>query len=128
MAYLSCSRECVAGCGGVFNEMTGELVSPNYPENYEHNTECIWEVHVPEGYHVIMSANGIFDVPSGGSNDCPNDYLEFSSINDDGVAVSTSVAKKLHYLPHRSLTQRPLSLCYRHPSIGNTAVTKRPLS
>lgn len=71
--------------------MTGELLSPNRPSEYDHNMECIWEVRVPEGYHVIMNSNGVFDVPSGGSSDCPNDYLEFSSVNDDGVAVSNCI-------------------------------------
>ena len=33
---------------------TGQLESPNYPEDYVPNKECIWVITVPEGFQVAL--------------------------------------------------------------------------
>lgn len=79
----------MSGCGGTFNDMTGQITSPLYPSDYPLSVECIWDIKVPDGYHIIMQSNGIFDIAATGSgNGCNNDYVEFFSVNANGEAVS----------------------------------------
>ena len=33
---------------------TGQLESPNYPEDYQPNKECIWRITVPVGFQVAL--------------------------------------------------------------------------
>ena len=33
---------------------SGQLESPNYPEDYQPNKECIWRVSVPVGFQVAL--------------------------------------------------------------------------
>lgn len=74
----------------MFNELSGNLTSQNYPSNYPHNIECVWDIMLPDGYTVIMQNNGPFDVESGGSGttECFYDYIEFFNVDSDGAAVS----------------------------------------
>ena len=37
-------------CGGVFTELSGDIFSPNYPNNYPTNILCRYNITVPEGY------------------------------------------------------------------------------
>lgn len=32
-----------------------EITSPNYPKNYQQNTNCAWLVNLPEGENVNVS-------------------------------------------------------------------------
>jgi CUB domain len=41
-------------CGGDINKESGILSSPNYPDVYKANKECIWKISVPEGYSVAL--------------------------------------------------------------------------
>jgi len=44
----------VAVCGGEISKETGILSSPNYPDYYKPNKECVWKISVPEGYSVAL--------------------------------------------------------------------------
>lgn len=52
---ILCSCFCTA-CGGFIelndNDPPGYITSPNYPENYPQNIDCIWVVTVPNGESV----------------------------------------------------------------------------
>jgi len=50
--YLSLAA--VAVCGGEISKETGILSSPNYPDYYKPNKECVWKISVPEGYSVAL--------------------------------------------------------------------------
>ena len=41
-------------CGGRLTGDYGEFKSPNFPENYQDNTECTWEITIPEGKKVDL--------------------------------------------------------------------------
>ena len=41
-------------CGGELNMESGQLESPNYPEDYVPNKECIWVITVPVGFQVAL--------------------------------------------------------------------------
>ena len=43
-----------AVCGGELDMETGQLESPNYPEDYQPNKECVWRVTVPKGFQVAL--------------------------------------------------------------------------
>ena len=32
----------------------GHLESPNYPEDYQANKECVWKISVPQDYQVAL--------------------------------------------------------------------------
>ena len=42
-------------CGGHLTGDYGEFKSPNFPEKYPDNTECNWEITVPEGKKVNLT-------------------------------------------------------------------------
>ena len=44
----------LAVCGGELNMESGQLESPNYPEDYVPNKECIWVITVPVGFQVAL--------------------------------------------------------------------------
>ena len=33
---------------------SGQLESPNYPEDYQPNKDCVWRIQVPEGFQVAL--------------------------------------------------------------------------
>ncbi|CAH1775425.1 unnamed protein product [Owenia fusiformis] len=70
------------GCGGTYHSQTGTLMSPNFPSNYPHNTECIWEIIVDSGYHVLLQFDDRFEIER--ENNCTYDYVEVSDYLDDG--------------------------------------------
>lgn len=53
-------------CGGKINTNAGHLTSPNYPDDYHPNKNCVWVITVSQGYTVGL----VFD------------YLEVSSIGN----------------------------------------------
>lgn len=44
----------VAVCGGHLTMDEGHLQSPNYPDDYQPNKECIWKLTVTETYQVAL--------------------------------------------------------------------------
>ena len=38
----------LVSCGGTIKAKSGELMSPNYPDNYKPNQNCEWNIVVPE--------------------------------------------------------------------------------
>ena len=41
-------------CGGVLKDPSGEITSPNYPNNYPDDVTCIWKIS-PEKTHVNLT-------------------------------------------------------------------------
>ncbi|KAK4882987.1 hypothetical protein RN001_006306 [Aquatica leii] len=63
-----------AVCGGELNiETGGHLESPNYPEDYQPNKECIWRITVPDDYQVALKFQS-FEVEN--HDNCVYDYVE----------------------------------------------------
>ncbi|RWS10861.1 tolloid-like protein 1 [Dinothrombium tinctorium] len=60
-------------CGGDIFKEEGTLQSPNYPEDYRPNKECIWKITVPEKYQVALKFQS-FEIENHDS--CVYDYLE----------------------------------------------------
>lgn len=53
----------LAVCGGevMVTDEQGHLESPNFPDDYLPNKECVWKLTAPEGYQVGLKFN-VFEV------------------------------------------------------------------
>eukprot|EP00062_Callorhinchus_milii_P025872 gi/632987335/ref/XP_007910735.1/ PREDICTED: bone morphogenetic protein 1-like [Callorhinchus milii] len=60
-------------CGGDINKDTGQIQSPNYPDDYRPSKECVWKVTVTAGFHVGLTFQA-FEIERHDS--CAYDFLE----------------------------------------------------
>ncbi|NP_001034901.1 bone morphogenetic protein 1b precursor [Danio rerio] len=60
-------------CGGEVRRDSGQIESPNYPDDYRPNKACIWKIVVPEGFHVGLVFQS-FEIEK--HDNCAYDYLE----------------------------------------------------
>lgn len=44
-----------AVCGGDLRRDSGQIQSPNYPDDYQSNKACVWKITVAEGFSVGLS-------------------------------------------------------------------------
>ncbi len=63
------------GCGDTFTEDSGIITSPNYPRNYEHNTNCVMTI-VVTGNKVITLYFTDMDIEGTYGAHCSYDYIE----------------------------------------------------
>ncbi|XP_062900253.1 cubilin isoform X2 [Mobula hypostoma] len=73
-----------SACGGTFHMQSGAFSSPNYPENYPSNSECIWYIISSPGNRVQISFIN-FDI--GNSLNCSLDYVEIREMNATGELI-----------------------------------------
>ncbi|KAL8603880.1 hypothetical protein ACOMHN_049698 [Nucella lapillus] len=69
-----------AVCGGEIHKDQGFLTSPNYPDEYRPNKECVWKLSVEEGYSVALKFQ-TFEIES--HDNCVYDYLEVRDGSDE---------------------------------------------
>lgn len=50
-------------CGGEIHKDKGTLTSPNYPDDYKPNKECIWKITTEERFSVALKFQS-FEVSS----------------------------------------------------------------
>uniref|UniRef100_A0A672HTS6 Cubilin (intrinsic factor-cobalamin receptor) n=1 Tax=Salarias fasciatus TaxID=181472 RepID=A0A672HTS6_SALFA len=62
-----------SGCGGTFTDSEGVLISPNWPNNYAHNRQCIYVIRLPEGEKVALNFT---DMNLQSHASCSLDYVE----------------------------------------------------
>ncbi|CAK7301557.1 Deleted in malignant brain tumors 1 protein [Vulpes lagopus] len=60
-----------SSCGGFMSQPSGHFSSPFYPRNYPNNARCVWDIEVPNNYHVTIVFK---DVQLEGG--CNYDYIE----------------------------------------------------
>ncbi|KAH3862567.1 hypothetical protein DPMN_025536 [Dreissena polymorpha] len=55
-SYITIHHPCpiAAICGGDIVKEQGTLTSPNYPDDYKPNKECVWKITVPDGFSVAV--------------------------------------------------------------------------
>ena len=94
IAHIGFRLEWVAvGCGGDFiNKNYGEFTSPNYPNGYPHNTECIWHIRVPAGGSISLTYQE-FDLE--GDGDCFFDYVKVFGGPDETSPLLSHVCHKM---------------------------------
>ncbi|XP_033347146.1 cubilin [Bombus vosnesenskii] len=67
------------GCGGTMNGVTGDIISPNYPEPYMHRAECKWTIAVAAGSLIRLL---IVDLQLEEHTKCRYDYIEIYEGNN----------------------------------------------
>ncbi|XP_042658381.1 tolloid-like protein 2 isoform X2 [Tyto alba] len=60
-------------CGGEIHKNSGQIQSPNYPDDYRPSKECIWKITVSEGFHIGITFQA-FEIEW--HDACSYDYLE----------------------------------------------------
>uniref|UniRef100_A0A671XF34 Cubilin n=1 Tax=Sparus aurata TaxID=8175 RepID=A0A671XF34_SPAAU len=80
-------------CGGFIelndNDPPGYITSPNYPQNYPQNIDCIWVIIVPNGEAVQIDFEDEFYIEP--STSCVHDYLELH----DGSTLNAELISRL---------------------------------
>lgn len=64
------------GCGGDLNSENGTFTSPNWPNPYPHNRECIWRITVPIGKRIQLNLNNMH---LEFQTNCSYDFIEVRS-------------------------------------------------
>ncbi|ELW69712.1 Deleted in malignant brain tumors 1 protein [Tupaia chinensis] len=89
--HSATSQEHITGesnsCGGVISSLSGSFSSPQYPENYPTDIQCVWEIHVNKKFRIELM------IPSLKLEDilgCPYDSVE---IFDGPRIASLSMGK-----------------------------------
>ncbi|KAH8379700.1 hypothetical protein KR009_006651 [Drosophila setifemur] len=63
-------------CGGTIKSVMGSLSSPNYPDSYPANVECVWLIEAPPGNALEINFEAL-DIAR--SEHCNEDFLELRS-------------------------------------------------
>ena len=63
----------MAGCGGDYTSEEGIIISPNYPNAYPQNANCIWTITVPQSEVVTLNFTNM-DMET--HVNCRFDYVE----------------------------------------------------
>ena len=75
------------GCGEHLHGSSGDVKSPNFPNQYFHNSKCIWTISVPEGKSVQLR---FVEFKVEGDRDrqrCPHDHLTIWNGSDSSAPV-----------------------------------------
>ena len=64
------------GCGGIMSSVSGEIISPDYPQQYHRRSECYWTIKVNEGSSIKLH---FVDLDLEADGDCTYDYVEVSN-------------------------------------------------
>ena len=75
---------CLTACGGNRTGVVGFLRSTNYPDNYENNQHCIWNVIAQPSMKIQLRFSNMEIEPS---SDCSYDYVEVKN----GISANSSV-------------------------------------
>ncbi|XP_068160694.1 cubilin [Antennarius striatus] len=125
-------------CGGfiemIDSDPPGYITSPNYPQNYPQNIDCIWVITVPNGEAVQIDFEDEFYIEP--VNSCAYDYLELrdgSTSNADLISRlcgnnrpptqrSTGSSMLLRFRTDTSVTHKGFKAKYSIASCGGTFV------
>ncbi|XP_037612385.1 cubilin [Sebastes umbrosus] len=125
-------------CGGFIelndNDPPGYITSPNYPQNYPQNIDCIWVITVPNGEAVQIDFEDDFYIETTAS--CAYDYLELrdGSASDAGLISrlcgntrpptqhSTGSSMLLRFRTDTSVTHRGFKAKYSIATCGGTYI------
>ncbi|XP_033110748.1 cubilin-like [Anneissia japonica] len=69
-----------AACGGSLTADTAVIISPNYPNAYPHNAECVWVIEVPSTEVITLNITNL-ELETHGN--CIFDYVEIRDGADE---------------------------------------------
>ncbi|XP_010772618.1 bone morphogenetic protein 1-like isoform X1 [Notothenia coriiceps] len=78
-------------CGGEVKRDSGQIQSPNYPDDYQSNKICVWKITVAEGFNVGLSFQS-FEIEKHDS--CAYDFVE---VRDGGSDSSPLLGRFCGY-------------------------------
>ncbi|XP_071062991.1 LOW QUALITY PROTEIN: cubilin [Pseudochaenichthys georgianus] len=128
-------------CGGFIelndNDPPGYITSPNYPQNYPQNIDCVWVISVPNGEAVQIDFEDDFYIES--TSSCAYDYLELldGSTSNDVVIVhlcgntrpstqhSSGSSMLLRFRTDTSVTHKGFKAKYSIATCGGTYIGQR---
>ncbi|GFR79061.1 cubilin [Elysia marginata] len=67
------------GCRQALNGLGGTFQSPNYPNNYDNNVQCVWTITTFPGTRIMLNFSA-FDLQN---NSCRDDFLSVSKIKSN---------------------------------------------
>ena len=73
------SEWTVQGCGGILTKPSGTLESPNYPQIYPSNVECLWFIRTGLGRSIQLNIEDFYLE----GDQCQYDYLAVYGGPDD---------------------------------------------
>ncbi|RZC32589.1 cubilin, partial [Asbolus verrucosus] len=73
-------------CGGKFTESTGILETPGYPDRYEHNMQCFYEIAQPLGTVIKLKFLDI-NLEKNSYSECIYDYIEVRDGSDENSTL-----------------------------------------
>lgn len=47
-------RTCEAACGGTVDNLDGYITSPNWPNEYPTNKQCVWKIDAPAHHKISL--------------------------------------------------------------------------
>ncbi|XP_068604308.1 cubilin [Brachionichthys hirsutus] len=128
-------------CGGfielIDNDPPGYITSPNYPQNYPQNIDCVWVITVPNGEAVQIDFEDEFYIEPVSS--CAYDYLELrdgSTSNAELISRlcgsnrpptqrSTGSSMLLRFRTDTSITHQGFKAKYSIATCGGTFIGQR---
>ncbi|KAM4705286.1 LOW QUALITY PROTEIN: cubilin [Rhinophrynus dorsalis] len=81
-----------SACGGMLHMENGAFNSPNYPEHYPENTECVWNILSSPGNQLLLSFI-TFSLQL--SDNCVHDYMEIREGNETGALMGRFCGNEL---------------------------------
>eukprot|EP00094_Tigriopus_californicus_P007479 TCALIF_07201-PA protein Name:"Similar to CUBN Cubilin (Canis familiaris)" AED:0.40 eAED:0.40 QI:0/0.87/0.82/1/1/0.88/17/121/1211 len=69
------------GCGGVFHGPNGNISAPMEGTKYANGVECLWDVEMQPGFHVVYQFYNRFEIAT--STSCSNDYIQIFEYNEE---------------------------------------------
>ncbi|XP_023349117.1 tolloid-like protein 1 [Eurytemora carolleeae] len=111
--HLGFMAQYEAVCGGELDTETGQLESPNFPEDYQPSKECIWKIRVAEDFQVALKFQS-FEIEN--HDNCVYDYLE---IRDGDTQDSPLIGTYCGYKMPKDIKSSSNSLWIKFVSDGS---------
>lgn len=101
MAIHSFIHPFVTECGGILHNPNGAIRSPNYPNSYNDDSDCVWIGELPEEGMVSLTITE-FDLPA--SVNCSDDKLVIQNGKHSDSPIVASLCGNNSGLAHRTFT------------------------
>jgi len=122
-----CRQHSIACPSEIYNDTTGIVSSPNYPDNYDNQLDCFFHIIVPDGYVVNLTVLDFYTETLDYLNiyDGPNNN-SFLIYTLKGYSVGAGISFESTQNELTLWFHTDYSITYRGWSFNYTAVTPNP--